>query len=355
MRGLRMNGKIRSIRRIDREHPQFDVLDLYDSLGRTKNYEIGRNADNASFLQFVSELLNKPYPSAVVYGRRTDAMFAYVAASLGNCLLIKKEDSGDVFSDEMEITIPDYRVVLRDGRQFLVEVKNIHNKNIDHVFALKEDYLLKLKNYSRIVNTDLYFAIFWSCWQMWTLIKLSDFTMCEGKIEITFEEALKKNKMSLLRDFIVATQAPLSIRAYPDYEKPHIVDHENYAEIVISDVEMYCQDRLITSDEERRIAFALMAFGGWSESVEAYIMNESSKEIEYVEFMVKPLEYEELNEPYMVGPLSTIISRQYGYFTAPDGKIKSLTPHISEQEFGFIIPKDYRGECLPIWRFYQAP
>jgi hypothetical protein len=53
--------------------------------------------------------------------------------------------------------------------------------------------------------------------------------------------------------------------------------------------------------------------------------------------------------------LSTIISRQYGQLTAPDGKVQRFTPDIAPGMLGFVIPEGYKGEALPLWRFLIKP
>ena len=87
-----------NIQRLERDPVRFDVLDLFDAVGRSRKYEIGNINDNTAFVQLVSKSLSDTNTPSMIYGRRTEAMFSYVAASLGRCLLIKKEDSGDVFA-----------------------------------------------------------------------------------------------------------------------------------------------------------------------------------------------------------------------------------------------------------------
>lgn len=115
--------------RLKRNPILFDVFDLFDSVGRGRKYKIGNAEDNAAFVQLVSESLTEANTDSMIYGRRTEAMFSYVVASLGKCTLIKKEDAGDVFSNDIDITIPDYRLVMEDGSQMLVEVKNYRQQS----------------------------------------------------------------------------------------------------------------------------------------------------------------------------------------------------------------------------------
>ena len=85
-----MNDNVESTQRLKRDPMRFDVLDLFDSVGRSGKYELGNAKDKAAFMQLVSESLTEANTDSMIYGRRTEAMFAYVIASLGKCLLIKK-------------------------------------------------------------------------------------------------------------------------------------------------------------------------------------------------------------------------------------------------------------------------
>lgn len=135
--------------RKNRNPEKFDVLDLYDAIGRNKGYIIGRKEDETSFSKQITAALSDAETPTMLHGRRVEAMFSYVVASLGNCILLKKEDSGDLFTTDTTIEIPDYRLVLNSGEQILVEVKNCHPKQLGGCFRLKCSYLEGLKRYQR--------------------------------------------------------------------------------------------------------------------------------------------------------------------------------------------------------------
>lgn len=141
MWGLIMKDCADNIQRLERDPIRFDVIDLFDAIGRSRKYEIGNINDNKAFVELVSKSLADTNTPSMIYGRRTEAMFSYVAASLGKCLLIKKEDSGDVFAHDGSILLPDYRLVLENNRQLLVEVKNYRQKKPHAEYSLKSDYM----------------------------------------------------------------------------------------------------------------------------------------------------------------------------------------------------------------------
>ena len=118
---------------------------------------------------------------------------------------------------------------------------------------------------------------------------------------------------------------------------------------------MRCRESIITSENEQRIALALMMFGDWEETSRAYYSDDYSKKIGYVEFLYYPREYKEEQGFDLVGSISTIISRQYGQLTAPDGKVERLTPDVAPGMLGFVVPESYQSEVLPLWRIHQQP
>ena len=346
-----------TINRQPRDPAKFDVLDLFDAISRDKKYVLGDEKDEAAFVDIISTALSYNKTPTMIYGRRVEAMFAYVAASLGKCALVKKEDCGDVFVSDNGIKIPDYRVVLNSnsGKQMLVEVKNYHQKNAFNEYSMNVDYLNGLSRYADYVNTDLRIAIYWSKWCIWTLVSPDDF-VCNGtKAEIPLITALKRNQMSVLGDVRIGTTPPLSLRLYPDKQRPHNIAKNDMAEITISNIEMLCKNTLITVESEQHIGLALMLFGDWAENNVIITSQHRENEIEYIEFSYSPREYDERQGFCIVSALSTIISRQYAHLTAPDGKVQRLSLDIAPGVLGFKIPEDYKGNALPLWRFHLEP
>lgn len=350
-----MNDCIEVTQRLKRDPMRFDVLDLFDAVGRSRKYVLGNAEDKAAFVQLVGESLTEANTDSMIYGRRTEAMFAYVVASLGKCLLIKKEDAGDIFSRDADILLPDYRLVLEDGSQMMVEVKNYRQRSAFDDYSVKTEYLDRVLRYARMVNADLYFAIYWSMWDMWTLVSAGDFQRSGNSATLSFGTAMKRNSMTRLGDAFIGTTSPLSIRIYPNKEKPHRVDSDGKTEFIIGAVEMRCNKSIITLENEQRIAMALMLFGSWQENSRAYYSDEQAREIDYIEFSYCPEEYNEEQGFDLVDSISTIISRQYSQLTAPDGKVERLTPDVAPGMLGFVIPESYHGDALPLWRIHQQP
>lgn len=345
------------INRQPRDPAKFDVLDLFDAIGRDKKYVLGDAKDEAAFVDVIAKALSANKTPTMIYGRRIEAMFAYMAASMGKCAIVKKEDSGDVFSNDDGIEVPDYRIVLNgvDSENMLVEVKNYNPKGAFAEYVIKQDYLDGLSRYADLVKTNLYIAIYWSKWRMWSLVLPSDFERKGKNAAISLNAAMKRNQMSVLGDVMIGTAPSLSMRIYPDKHYPHNISDNSTAIITIARVELLCKNTQIVLEGEQRIAFSLMMFGQWKEENVITTNPSCQNEIDYIEFSYSPEEYNDEQGFCIVGSLSTIISRQYGELTAPDGKVQCLTPNIAPGLLGFVVPEDYKGVSLPLWRFQLQP
>ena len=114
------------MKRVKRNPEKFEVIDLFTAMGREHGYKLSVDGDADDFIKRIGDSLNasKENPN-ILYGKRVESLFAHVAGALGNCKLIKQEDSGDAFSIEENIQAPDYKVILKDGSQYFIEVKKL--------------------------------------------------------------------------------------------------------------------------------------------------------------------------------------------------------------------------------------
>lgn len=351
-----MENQREGMKRYHRDPAKFDLLKLIDDISRNNSLVIGGKSD-AELLNIIKESLSRYRNPTMIHGQRVEAMFAYIVASLGKAVLIKKEDSGDVFTSLDRIRIPDYRIVLNDyqNKQILIEVKNYYQKKVFNEYSMSAEYLDSLSNYSKLDNTDLYIAIYWTQWSLWTLISPDDFEHEGTKVIISMESALKCNKMSMIGDYMIGTTPPLAIRIYTDKEKPQKIGENGSVEFVIGKLEMLCGTKHIANRDEQRIAFALMLFGGWEENTAVIKTSRSDVEIEYIEFSYAPQEYDNRQGFANTNFLSNIISKQYGALTIDDGEVLRLTPAIEPGMLGFVVPDGYKGDALPLWMFSQEP
>lgn len=85
--------------------------------------------DRASFVQKIeSEFELAKNDQIAVHGFRTEELFRYVVIGLGRTKVLKKEDAGEVFSNDEEIRIPDYLILLIGEKHEIDDKTLIINK-----------------------------------------------------------------------------------------------------------------------------------------------------------------------------------------------------------------------------------
>ncbi|MBR8382576.1 hypothetical protein KDX26_09285 [Burkholderia cenocepacia] len=132
--------------RIQRDPERFGPLELADCIGTARNIDLAQVGNAISF----PDLLGAAQADErLLHGKRVENMFEYVVASLGKALVIKREDAGEITSLDPLIQPPDYRVVLKDGSEYLVEVKNCHIHGFDQAFSVSKKYLDRLLAYRK--------------------------------------------------------------------------------------------------------------------------------------------------------------------------------------------------------------
>ena len=81
-----------TMKRLPHDPVQFDLLDLLDAVGRTHGISIDSVDSRDQILDLVSRAALQESPATRLHGRRVESMFGYVAAAIGRCSLIKKEE-----------------------------------------------------------------------------------------------------------------------------------------------------------------------------------------------------------------------------------------------------------------------
>lgn len=341
------------MRLIPRDSAVLGAIDLFDSLARKHELDLTEPKDVARFATVVEAAVAAGRGQAIVlHGRRVQAMFAYVAASLGEIEVIKEEDAGRVISRSKTIQTPDYRVLLESGEEFFVEVKNCHKSNPAARMSIKRSSFDSLAEYARVFGRSASLAVYWSKWNAWTLVPFSAIELDDNRASISFLEASKRNEMVLLGDLAVGTKAPLVLRFVADPDKPRqILEGGREVAFTIGAVEMYCGDVLIEDNTEKNIAFYLMRYGRWIE--EAVPVIEGNLLIS-ADFVFRPVE--ETNQGFeIVGNVSGMISQRYNELTTTERSIRRLTPGAEPSSLGLLVDDSYKGRFLPLWRIRMKP
>lgn len=333
---------------IKRQSAQARAIALFDAIATAEGLSVGTKTTTRRVLKRIGEL-TRPNP-ILMHGKRVEAMFAAVAAALGKCALIREEDVGDLYS-VTPVQPPDYRIVLLDGAELLIEVKNCHETR--KPLRLKADYVERLSGYGKLLGRQVKLAIYWSRWNAWTLVPLKALTTSAGKAVITFPDAMKSNEMATLGDHMIATTPPLAIRVSADPSKSRKALTEGQFELTIGKVELFCGGRRVDDKLEKSIVNHFMLFGRWPQTTTVEVQN---GDLQWFEFVAEPEELTPGQGFSIVGEASAMISRHFDFRTVSmSGEIQRLQPLVAPNKFGIDIPHDYKGRDVPIWRFILQP
>ncbi len=289
------------------------------------------------------------------YGFRTENMFSYVASALGGCSLVKQEDgSGACFSSEKNLKIPDYKLILKKGELFFVEVKNCANSK---KISFKEDYIKGLEKYAKLNGSNLKIAIYWSSFKIWSLVDSKKLVFNKKKCVLDITKAFTINEMAILEDKMIGAKPFFKMNLIFNKSKIHKINNNGKFENTISSVEIYNGGSLILKETEKNIAFQLILFisgnSKWKET-EKVIMK---RNVPFgVEYSFSPLSRDNPKQLFeIIGNLSSLISRKYNTSTTYGGDISQIYPNQEPKNFEIFIPEDYKGEVLSLWQFTLNP
>lgn len=341
---------LRPMKRNSFDQDGFNLLPMLNDFALNEGLRLTDGAAGAAFLKRLSAAIREHLGHAArLYGLRAQAMFAHVAAALGLCRVISEEDSGAFFSDAEGMRRPDFRVITRDGQQFLVEVKNYHQRR-DPTAPHKMDpgYVAGLLRYASLMSLPLKLAVYWSKWKVWTMVDVrnpNDSTLSMG-------EGLKKNEMGTLGDRMVSSVPPIELRLYADKTRPRPVDASGFGRFTIGRAVMCAGGKEITCPIEVQLAWFFMRYGQWTQNDRPGETRDSK--LEWLGISVGPPIAED--QPHSsLGFLSSMASRRYLELTSEGRSVKLLTPKCDPADLAVLIPDDYHGDVLKIWRWKVVP
>jgi hypothetical protein len=341
------------MKRLPRDPIRFDVINAFAEFGRGEKISLRTPAAADSFVERARISIDRSLSNdAFLQGLRTELMFESLVASLGAVEILKTEDSGEICVSDETLRVPDFRLVLADGSQMLVEVKNFYQKQDPRrCYGLDAQYLQGLVRYSKMMNCKLLLAIYWAKWNIWTLVPPEAFKNQNEKPTLDMLEAVKSSHMASVGDYSIATRFPLSLLMYADTSKPRFVEPDGTGTFTIANVEVYCAGELIVDPVERRIATNLMFYGKWVYEIEPRIVE---NEIVAVEHRWVP-EVDHAQGFEIVGSLSEMFSTFYKFATQDEGQMGKLRLDITPGSWGSLIPEGHKGQTLPLWRFTLRP
>lgn len=337
------------MKRLSRDAEKFDVMELFSSMATEHGYKLDDPASEKDFIERIRSSFERNRNSdIIVYGKRVESLFAYVVGALGKSVLLKQEDAGALYCAGDEVIPPDYRMILKDGKQLLVEVKNFHNQDLSAYYPVKGDYLAKLKRYSELVSINMMFAIYFSSWNQWSLVPIEAFEKRDNTYVIDFATAMAKSEMSLIGDQMIGTSPDLELHLLGDEDEANKIDKNGQALFTTRQIKIFCAGNEVHDSVEKEIAFYLIRFGEWIEKdTEAIIANEK---LLGMKFIYSPESKTEENFS-LIGRLSTMVTNMFKEHTVKDGKVIAVSSQLEPEKFKVFIPEDYKGQDLPLWRF----
>lgn len=337
-----------------RNPEKFDVFDLYAEFCRSNAIPLN-GIDSVEKVRDLFGLalekhVNNP---SLVFGKRVETMFAFVAAGLGKCSLIKQEDGGEVYCN-YKISVPDYRLVLGDNTTILVEVKNYHPNPFKSPFTMKADYVDSLTRYGELVNCEVKVAVFFSFLKQWVLLSMSDFALYENVWSISAENAVKRNEMLMLGDMSIGTKPPLEVYIEADNKNPATFNKETgEAKFTAKGVTFGCDGVKLERAEEKELCYSFMLFGNWEETSVVPVIK--GDRLLGLNMKYEPVEAHPEQGFDIVGSISSMLIQMYKHITEKDGEVIATKVDVAPQNFHALIPEDYDGENLPLWRFSNKP
>ncbi|HLA80317.1 MAG TPA: hypothetical protein VJP78_01620, partial [Thermoleophilia bacterium] len=346
------------MKRITRDREKFGGIDILYELGLAGAVAVRVPDDVDIVARRVADLLRRFADNpALLHGRHVESMFAYVASSLGQIAAIKQEDAGELHAVTDDVQPPDYRIMLKGGYEFLVEVKNFYKKNPMAPLPIKEPYIQKPAKYAELFKRDLKLAVYWARLGVWTLTSVDTMLFQNGKCSLSFREAAKITEMHLLGDHMIGTTPPLTLRLSADPSKSRSDQAVGVVGFTIRSANLYCSETVIDDPLERNLAWYFIRYSSWPVSKSQPVFENG--QLVHLGFIARPSETVPDQGFELFGWMSEMISRHYLALTMSDEgqEIERLLPstHLDPGSLGVLVPDDYRGKSLRLWRFFTDP
>ncbi|WP_320188557.1 hypothetical protein RMS29_026775 (plasmid) [Agrobacterium rosae] len=324
----------------------FDLLALIAIFARTNG--IGLN-DPTLVERFLAdaeprlrEALGDP---ALIHGSRVERLFEATVLSLGRFKLLKSEDLGGVHGAQT-YRAPDFRIVLNNGEQWLVEVKNVRSDDpAVQELQMSPAYLASLQDYADIVGTPLKLAIFWSTWKFWSVISPEQFRADDGSLKVSMAEAMVANDFGRLGEVTIMTKPPLRVVVHAAMDMPRSLTDEGVASFTGRSRTIYSGDVELTDPKDRKLAQILMLHGEWR--VEGPFPLLDGDQICGVEYVANPVESPDQGWDG-IGMASRIFSRHYADQTIDGAEVIQLNGDPAPDWFAPLASWDFKTSKLPL-------
>ncbi|POE08561.1 hypothetical protein BV921_15135 [Pectobacterium odoriferum] len=286
------------------------------------------------------------------YGQRAEAMFETLVISLGEFQLLKPEDGGRVFAFK-KMQPPDFRVVLKDGTNWLIEVKNVYQPNAfrQRRRLLTKDYRKSLNRYTSMTGGILKLAIFWARWSSWTLVDPEKIDPGGGDFALDMMDALKVSELASLGDESIGIRAPLLLRLTMNPERTSSIAPNGTVHVTVGHAQIFSAGFELSDPSDQQIAWTVMQYGDWKMG-EPRAVVEGDRLIA-LEFDCAPLEQSGQGFE-SVGFLSRLFARYYADQTMKDGEVVRIKIP-AQPEWLRALRQTNGTRRMPIWRFVLEP
>ncbi|KHK93565.1 hypothetical protein [Novosphingobium malaysiense] len=290
--------------------------------------------------------------TALIHGTRTENLFEAMVLSLGRFKLFKAEDVGRVHATA-PLRAPDFRIVLHDGEQWLIEVKNVRQENPHkQQTTMSAAYLESLQAYADVVGVPLRIAIYWSRWNIWTLIAPDRFGTAAGGLKVRMPQAIMASELARLGDVSISTVSPLRLVLGADLNKPSSLGSDDVANFTIESARLFSGEVELTDEKDRQLAEMLLLFGEWP--IEGLYPVMDGDVLVGVEFVSVPEEPSGIGFD-SIGWASRIFSRFFAESTVKGDQVIQLSRGPAPERFAPLGSWDFAGSNLPLWLFQLQP
>lgn len=334
---------------------QFNLLAELAQFSFARGIPVGDSKTIELFASHMQETASEAVKSAArLHGHRTQAMFEALLLCLNKHCLLKVEDTGRLHPAD-RFKVSDFRVVLPDRSQWLIEVKNVYRKDAwsRKRPLMKRRYQERLEAYASATGGQLKLAVYWAPWRIWTLVSPGRLVDVNGDVRLDIPTAMKMNELSKLGDVMLGTRAPLELVVTCDPAGAELVDADSVAKISISAVQVYCSGHEVTDPVEQQVAWIFMLYGNWNASMRTVMHGKRLEEIRWLwgpeECANEDLGFE------VIGSVSELFAQYYTDQTIEDRKVVQFNARPQGESFESLMMRKYESKRLPIWHFPIQP
>ena len=332
----------------------FDLLREFSKFGAERNISLRDPDTKSAFgLHVASEMELALADPILLQGQRAEAMFEALVVSLGHYRIIKPEDGGRVHP-AIGYRTPDFRVVLQDGSNWLVEVKNVFEADPrrQRRKLMTKRYREELEAYAEATGGELKLAIYWARWSIWTVVTPKRLVGADGDLTLDMMTAAKVNELGSLGDLTLGTRPPLELRLTMDPARTSPIGADGTVLVTIGRAQIFCGNAELTDPVEQQLAWTLMNYGEWQLSGPDAAVD--GDRLDAIVFRWEPEEDHDQGFE-MIGSLSRIFARYFAEQTMLSGAVTQLRAPVRPEWFEPLRRWQDRDRSLPLWRFMLQP